>query len=104
MTLEITDSTFDSTINNNKLVVIDFWAEWCGPCRMLGPIVESLANDNSDVIIGKLNVDSNSNNMVKYGIRGIPAILFFKDGKVMDKVIGVTSKAVLQGKIDELKK
>lgn len=104
MGLDITDETFDGVINNGGLVVVDFWAIWCGPCRMLGPIMEDLAKDNSDIAIKKLNVDANPNNTLKYGIRSIPAILFFKDGKVIDKIVGATSKAVLQGKIDELKK
>lgn len=104
MALEITDTNVDSLLKDNKIVVIDFWAPWCGPCRMLGPIIEELAKDNQDSVVGKLNVDDNGNTAVKYGIRGIPAVLFFKNGELVDKQVGVTSKASLQAKIDALSK
>ena len=102
MALEITDSNIAETLTNNNITVVDFWAPWCGPCRMLGPIIEELATENTDIAIGKMNVDENSQ-AVKYGIRGIPTIIFFKNGEVADKIVGVKSKAELQAKINELK-
>ncbi len=98
MPVEFTDDNFkDKVINNSdQLTVVDFWAEWCGPCRMVSPIIEELANeyDNGDVQIGKLNVDDNPDVAQKQGIRSIPAILFFKQ-------IGAASKAQLKEKIDK---
>ena len=93
MTLEITDGNIKETLAANKITVLDFWAEWCGPCRILGPIIEELANDNKDIAIGKVNVDENSNSAIGYGIRGIPAIVFFKDGKVVETLVGVQGKS-----------
>ncbi len=103
MALEITDGNITETLNSKKITLVDFWAPWCGPCRMLGPIIEDLAKDNTDVTIGKINVDENSQTAVKYGVRGIPTMIFFKDGEVVDKIVGVKSKAELQAKIDSLK-
>ncbi len=103
MALEITDGNITETLNSKKITLVDFWAPWCGPCRMLGPIIEDLAKDNTDVTIGKINVDDNSQTAVKYGVRGIPTMIFFKDGEVVDKIVGVKSKAELQAKIDSLK-
>lgn len=103
MALEITDSTLDEVLNSGKPVVIDFWAEWCGPCRMVGPIVEELATEYEDkVIIGKVDVDNNDEIASKYGIRNIPTILFIKDGEIVDKQVGATQKAVLVEKINKI--
>ncbi|MDD3321649.1 MAG: thioredoxin [Paludibacter sp.] len=103
MALEITDANINEIINSGKPVVIDFWAEWCGPCRMVGPIVSELADDyEGKVIVGKMDVDENVETPTKYGIRNIPTILFFKDGQVVDKQIGATQKAVLSAKVDAL--
>ena len=103
MALEITDSTLDEVLNSGKPVVIDFWAEWCGPCRMVGPIVEELATEYEDrVIIGKVDVDNNDEIASKYGIRNIPTILFIKDGEIVDKQVGATQKAVLVEKINRI--
>lgn len=103
MALEITDASFEEVLKSGKPVVIDFWAEWCGPCRMVGPIVEELANDYADkVVIGKVDVDSNDEITSKYGIRNIPTILFFKDGEIVDKQVGAAQKSVLVEKIDKL--
>lgn len=103
MALELTDGNIKEIINSGKPVVIDFWAEWCGPCRMVGPIVEELAKEfEGQVIIGKMDVDENTETPNEYGIRNIPTILFFKDGKVVDKQIGATQKAVLATKIQAL--
>jgi len=103
MALEITDANIKEIINSGKPVVIDFWAEWCGPCRMVGPVVEELAKEyEGQVTIGKMNVDDNVDTPTEYGIRNIPTILFFKDGKVVDKQIGATQKAALAAKIQAL--
>lgn len=103
MALEITDSNIASILAANKITVIDFWAPWCGPCRMVGPIIEELSNENTDIAICKINVDENNLSPLEYGVRGIPTIIFFKDGVVVDKIIGVKSKVEFQAKIDSLK-
>ena len=83
--------------------MVDFWAEWCGPCRMVGPIVDELASDyEGKVIVGKLDVDSNNEISAKYGIRNIPTILFLKNGEVVDKQLGVAPKAALAEKLEKL--
>ena len=102
MALEFTDSNFDElALQSDKPVVIDFWAEWCGPCRMVSPIVEELAGDyEGKAVIGKVNVDHNPEISSKYGIRSIPTILFIKNGEVVDKQVGAVPKEVLAGKLD----
>lgn len=86
MALQLTDENIKEIINSGKPVVVDFWAEWCGPCRMVGPIVEELAKEyEGKVIVGKMDVDENVDTPQVYGIRNIPTILFFKDGQVVDK-------------------
>jgi thioredoxin 1 len=103
MALEITDANIKELISSGKPVVVDFWAEWCGPCRMVGPIVEELAKEyEGKVTIGKMNVDDNSETPNEYGIRNIPTILFFKNGEVVDKQIGATQKAALAAKVQAL--
>ncbi|MEM6319690.1 MAG: thioredoxin [Bacteroidota bacterium] len=102
MAFEFTDTNFqESAIDGGKVSVVDFWAPWCGPCRMIAPIIEELSEEyKGDAVIGKLNVDNNPEVAMKYGVRSIPTILFLKDGEIFDKQVGVTSKAVLAGKID----
>jgi thioredoxin 1 len=102
MALEITDANFEEIVaKSTKPVLLDFWAEWCGPCRMVGPVVEELSKDyDGKAVVGKVNVDSNPNISMQFGIRNIPTILFFKDGKVVDKQVGAVPKAVLAGKLD----
>ena len=103
MALELTDGNIKEIINSGKPVVVDFWAEWCGPCRMVGPIVEELAKEfDGQVVVGKMDVDENVETPNEYGLRNIPTILFFKDGQVVDKQIGATQKAVLAAKIQAL--
>ena len=100
-TLEITDSNFNNVISKNKTVLVDFWAEWCGPCRMIGPVIEELANEyEGKAIIGKLDVDSNQESSVKYGVRSIPTILTFKDGEIIDRQVGAVPKETLTNVID----
>ena len=99
----VTDSEFDSTVlQSERPVVLDFWAEWCQPCKMLAPTIEEIAEEYEDKVkIGKLNVADNPNTATKYGIRGIPTLLFFKGGKVVQQVTGVKSKAEIKKIIDE---
>ena len=96
------DNLDQEVLKSDKLVLVDFWAEWCGPCRVLGPTIESLSKERDDVVIGKFNVDGNTEFIAKFGIRGIPAILFFKDGEVIDRLVGVHPKRAIEEKIDSL--
>jgi len=102
MAVEFTDSNFEElALKSEKPVLVDFWAEWCGPCRMVGPVVEELATEyEGKAVIGKVNVDHNPEISSKYGIRSIPTILFIKGGEVVDKQVGAVSKEVLSEKID----
>lgn len=104
MALEITDANFEELVEkSDKPVLLDFWAEWCGPCRMVGPVVEELSKDyEGKAIVGKVNVDNNATVSAKFGVRNIPTILFFKDGKVVDKQVGAVPKAVLDEKLKAL--
>ncbi|MCE2843822.1 MAG: thioredoxin [Sediminibacterium sp.] len=101
MALEFTDANFQTTVmESDKLSVIDFWAEWCGPCRAIGPVIEELATEYAGKVnIGKVNVDVNPNLSMNFGITSIPAILFVKGGQVVDKQIGAVPKSVLDKKI-----
>jgi thioredoxin 1 len=102
--ITVTDSTFTSAVEDaDGLVIVDFWAEWCGPCRIVGPIVEELASDYADrgVSVGKLDVDANPRTTSRFQVRSIPSILFFKDGRHVDTVIGAVPKAHLEKKIQE---
>ncbi len=99
--IEITDSNFEEIINSDQPILVDFWAEWCGPCKMIGPVVEELAGDyEGKAIIGKVDVDSNPNVAAQFGIRSIPTLLFFKGGQIVDKQVGAVPKAVLSKKLD----
>jgi thioredoxin 1 len=98
--VEVTDKTFDETIRNNQLVVVDSWAPWCGPCQMVAPIIEELARQYAGkVLFGKLNVDENPLIAMQYGIMGIPTLLFFKNGELVDRIVGAIPKQMLEQKI-----
>lgn len=104
MALEFTDANFEElVIKSGKPVIVDLWAEWCGPCRMLTPIVEEMAKEyEGRAVIGKLNVDDNPEVTAKYGVRNIPTVLFFKGGEVADKQVGAVPKSALVGKLEKL--
>lgn len=101
MAVEINSSNFEEILNTDKPVMIDFWAAWCGPCRMIAPLVDELHEEYADkAVIGKVDVDSNQEIAMKYGVRNIPTILFIKNGEVVDKSVGAVPKNVLSDKID----
>ncbi|MCC5929786.1 MAG: thioredoxin [Cyclobacteriaceae bacterium] len=100
-TIEITDTNFDEIISGDKPVLVDFWAEWCGPCKMIGPIVEEIAGEyEGKAVIGKVNVDENPQISIKFGIRSIPTLLVFKNKEVVDRHVGYAQKNILTEKID----
>lgn len=104
MAITLTDANFDEMVlKADKPVMVDFWAEWCGPCRVIGPLVNEIAEDYKDkVIVGKLDVDSNPAVSSKYGIRNIPTVLYFKNGEVADKQVGAVPKGSLVSKLEAL--
>ena len=103
MALEITDSNFQEILAQGKPVVMDFWAPWCGPCKMVGPIIDELATEyEGKVIIGKCDVDENGDVAAEYGIRNIPTVLFFKNGELVDKQVGSAPKSAYVAKIEAI--
>jgi thioredoxin 1 len=104
MAFEFTDINFAETaLAEGEVSVVDFWAEWCGPCRLVGPVIDDLSKEyEGKALIGKVNVDNNPETSMKYGVRSIPTILFIKNGQVVDKHVGTATKATLAQKIDAL--
>jgi len=104
MAIEITDANFEEVVlKSDKPVVVDFWAEWCGPCRLIGPVIEEMTSEyEGKAIIGKVNVDANPGVSAKFGIRNIPTILFIKNGEIADKSVGAVPKTQLTEKLDAL--
>lgn len=101
MAFEFTDTNFqEAALGDGTVAVVDFWAEWCGPCRLIGPVIEDLAVEyDGKATIGKVNVDENPEISMKYGVRSIPTILFIKNGEVVDKHVGTATKATLEEKL-----
>jgi thioredoxin 1 len=103
MALEVTDSNFEELRNSGNPLVLDFWAEWCGPCRMIGPVIDELAKEyEGRVTVGKINVDTNNDVVVQFGVRNIPTVLFFKNGEVVDKIVGAAQRSAFVQKINAL--
>jgi len=104
MAIEITDSNFEEKVlKSSKPVMVDFWAAWCGPCRMVGPIMDEISDEYADTaVVGKVDVDSNQEFAAKYGVRNIPTVLVFKNGEVVTRQVGVASKATYTEAIDSI--
>ena len=100
--IEVNDNTFNQFISDHEIAVLDCWAAWCGPCRMLSPIIEELASERTDITFGKLDVDKNRNVPLKYGIMSIPTLLYFKNGKLVDKTLGAMPKNSIIQRLDNL--
>ena len=102
MAVELTDANFEETVlKSDKPVLVDFWAEWCGPCRMVGPVVDELHTEYAGkAVVGKVNVDHNPGISSKYGIRNIPTVLIFKNGEIVDKQVGAAAKSAYASKLD----
>ena len=100
--VEVTDANFDEFVKNNPKVVVDCWAAWCAPCRMLAPTIDELASEKPDVKFAKLDVDKNRAVPSKYGIMSIPTLLYFKDGQLVDKTLGALPKMAIESKIAKL--
>lgn len=101
--LTLTDADFDTQVKAQPLMIVDFWAEWCGPCRMVAPVLEELAGEYADrLAVGKVNVDENRQIAARFGIRSIPTLLFFRDGARMDQLVGAHPKGAIKAKIGQL--
>lgn len=99
--IEITDANFAELINSETPVLVDFWAEWCGPCKMIGPVVEEIAGEyDGQAIVGKMDVDNNSKTPASFGIRSIPTLMIFKKGEMVEKIVGAVPKHILTSKLE----
>lgn len=104
MAKTITKENISSVLTDNGIVLMDFWAEWCAPCRVLGPIIDKISDDNNDIIVGKVNIDSDNELATKYSIRSIPTLIFFKNGEVTTTLSGVKSNVEIQNILNSMKK
>ena len=98
-TIKVTDTDFQETLQNNDLVLVDFWAPWCGPCRAVAPVLEEIANENSNVVIAKMNIDENPNTASQHGIMSIPTMMIFKNGELVDRLVGALPKPSIMEKL-----
>jgi thioredoxin 1 len=101
MAMELTDQNFDQIVGQKGVALVDFWAVWCGPCRAVAPVIEQLSSEyDGKAVVAKVDVDNNPETAVKYGIRSIPTVVVFKDGEIVDKIVGATTKSVYASKLD----
>ena len=101
--IKVTDATFDSTIRNHQIVVVDCWADWCAPCHMIAPTIEALAKDYAGkIVFGKLNVDEGRGTAIKYGVMSIPTLLIFKGGKLVDRIVGAAPRQHIEQRLKKL--
>ena len=98
-TIKVTDTDFQETLQNNDLVLVDFWAPWCGPCRAVAPVLEEIANENSNVVIAKMNTDESPNTASQHGIMSIPTMMIFKNGELVDRLVGAMPKPSIMEKL-----
>ena len=98
-TIKVTDADFQDTLQNNNLVLVDFWAPWCGPCRAVAPVLEEIASENSNVVIAKMNTDENPNTASQHGIMSIPTMMIFKNGELVDRLVGALPKPAIMEKL-----
>jgi thioredoxin 1 len=101
-TVVVSDSNFDDFVKNHDRVVVDCWAAWCGPCRMISPVIEQLSEERNDISFAKLDVDQNRNVPMRYGIMSIPTLLYFKNGKLVDKTLGAIPRSIIEGRLAKL--
>jgi|TARA_B100000959_G_C14462867_1_gene411752 thioredoxin 1 len=99
-TIQVTDDTFQDTVQNNELVLIDFWAPWCGPCKAIAPVLEEISEEHSNIVIAKMNTDENPNISSQHGIMSIPTMMIFKNGQLVDRLVGALPKPAILQKLE----
>ncbi|MFL2944541.1 MAG: thioredoxin [Candidatus Poseidoniales archaeon] len=99
-TIQVTDDTFQDTVQNNELVLIDFWAPWCGPCKAIAPVLEEISEEHSNIVIAKMNTDENPNTSSQHGIMSIPTMMIFKNGQLVDRLVGALPKPAILQKLE----